>query len=286
MMTNKKVWFVTGASKGLGLTLVRELLAAGYAVAATSRNLEALRQAVPGADDRFLPLHMDLSSEESVRQALVATIGTLGGLDVVVNNAGYGQLGGLEEISDQEARQNFEVNVFGLLNVLRVATPYLRQRGAGRMFNISSCGGFMGNFPGWGIYCATKFAVAGLTESYAAEVKEFGVQATVVYPGSFRTDFLTPDSLALPQQPLAAYHAIHESQVLQDQHYNGQQPGDPAKAAAVLMQVSEAANSPLHLFLGEDAHQVADLKIAAVQHDLQQWQAVAAATGFAALAPE
>jgi NAD(P)-dependent dehydrogenase (short-subunit alcohol dehydrogenase family) len=108
-MTNKKVWFVTGASKGLGLTLVRELLAAGYAVAATSRNLEALRQAVPGGDDRFLPLHMDLSSEESVRQALEATIGTLGGLDVVVNNAGYGQLGGLEEISDQEARQNFEV---------------------------------------------------------------------------------------------------------------------------------------------------------------------------------
>lgn len=210
-MTSKKVWFVTGASKGLGLTLVRELLAAGYAVAATSRNLEALRQAVPGADDRFLPLHMDLSNEESVRQAIEVTIGTLGGLDVVVNNAGYGQLGGLEEISDQEARQNFEVNVFGLLNVLRVATPYLRQRSAGRVFNISSSGGFMGNFPGWGIYCATKFAVAGLTESYAAEVKEFGIQATVVYPGSFRTDFLTPDSLALPQQPLAAYHAIHES---------------------------------------------------------------------------
>jgi NAD(P)-dependent dehydrogenase (short-subunit alcohol dehydrogenase family) len=285
-MTNQKVWFVTGASKGLGLTLVRELLAAGYAVAATSRNLEALRQAVPGADDRFLPLHMDLSSEESVRQVFEDTIRTLGGLDVVVNNAGYGQLGGLEEISDQEARQNFEVNVFGLLNVLRVATPYLRQRGAGRVFNISSSGGFMGHFPGWGIYCATKFAVAGLTESYAAEVKDFGIQATVVYPGSFRTDFLTPDSLALPQQPLAAYHAIHESQALQDQHYNGQQPGDPAKAAAVLMQVSEADNPPQHLFLGEDAYQVADLKIAAVQHDLQQWQAVAAATSFAALAPE
>jgi NAD(P)-dependent dehydrogenase (short-subunit alcohol dehydrogenase family) len=281
MLPPKKVWFVTGASKGLGLTLVRELLAAGYAVAATSRNLEALRQAVRGADDRFLPLH----SEESVRQALEATLRTLGGLDVVVNNAGYGQLGGLEEISDQEARQNFEVNVFGLLNVLRVATPYLRQRGAGRVFNISSSAGFMGHFPGWGIYCATKFAVAGLTESYAAEVKEFGIHATVVYPGSFRTDFLTPDSLALPQQPLAAYHALHKAQVLQGQHYNGQQPGDPAKAAAVLMQVSEADTPPLHLFLGDDAYQVADLKIAAVQHDLQQWQAVAGATSFTAATP-
>lgn len=180
-MTNKSVWFVTGASKGLGLTLVRELLAAGYAVAATSRNLDALRQGVPGANDRFLPLRMALSSEESMRQALEATISTLGGLDVVVNNAGYGQLGGLEEISDQEARQNFEVNVFGLLNVLRVATPYLRQRGASRVFNISSSGGFMGNFPGWGMYCATKFAVAGLTESYAAEVKEFGIQAATSF---------------------------------------------------------------------------------------------------------
>jgi NAD(P)-dependent dehydrogenase (short-subunit alcohol dehydrogenase family) len=285
MLPPKKVWFVTGASKGLGLTLVRELLAAGYAVAATSRNLAALRQAVPEADERFLPLHLDLSSEESVRYALDTTMRTLGRLDVVVNNAGYGQLGGLEEISDQEARQNFEVNVFGLLNVLRVATPYLRQQGSGRVLNISSSGGFLGHFPGWGIYCATKFAVAGLTESYAAEVQEFGIRATVVYPGSFRTDFLTPNSLALPQQPLAAYHALHEAQVLQDQHYNGQQPGDPAKAAAVLMQVSEVDTPPLHLFLGEDAYQVADLKIVAVQHDLQQWQAVAAATSFTAATP-
>nr|GFC39110.1 putative oxidoreductase [Tanacetum cinerariifolium] len=174
-MTTKKIWFVTGASKGLGLTLVRQLLAAGYAVAATSRNLAELTQAVSAAPDQFLPLHMDLSSEASVQQAIEATISTLGGLDVVVNNAGYGQLGGLEELTDQEVRQNFEVNVFGLLNVLRYATPHLRQQGSGRVFNISSVGGYTGNFPGWGVYCGTKFAVAGLTESYAAEMKEFGV---------------------------------------------------------------------------------------------------------------
>jgi NAD(P)-dependent dehydrogenase (short-subunit alcohol dehydrogenase family) len=284
-MTSKKVWFVTEASKGLGLTLVRELLAAGYRVAATSRNLKTLRQAVPGTDDSFLPLHMDLSSQESVRYALEVTISTFGGLDVVVNNAGYGQLGGLEEISDEEARQNFDVNVFGLLNMLRVATPYLRQRGGGRVLNISSSGGFMGNFPGWSIYCATKFAVAGLSESYAAEVKAFGIGVTIVYPGSFRTDFLTPDSLALPQQPITVYRTIHEAQAQLEQQFNGQQPGDPAKAAAVLIQISEGDNPPLHLFLGEDAYQVAGLKIAAVQHDLQQWQAVAAATGFAVDAP-
>lgn len=284
-MINQKIWFVTGASKGLGLTLVRELLASGYTVAATSRNLTELRLAVAVESDNFLPLHMDINSEESVRQAMKATIRTLGGLDVVVNNAGYGQLGGLEEITDEEARQNFDVNVFGLLNVLRVATPYLRQQGAGHVFTISSSGGFLGDVPGWSMYCATKFAVAGLSEAYAAEVKEFGIRATIVYPGSFRTDFLTPSSLRLPQQPIAAYHTIHDAQAQLEEHYNGQQPGDPARAAAVLTQISEAQNPPLHLFLGEDAYQLASLKIAAVQHDLQQWQAVATATSFAVTAP-
>lgn len=280
-MTTKKIWFVTGASKGLGLTLVRQLLADGYAVAATSRNLAELTQAVSPATDQFLPLHMDLGSEESVRQAIEATIGTLGGLDVVVNNAGYGLLGGLEELTDQEARQNFDVNVFGLLNVLRSATPHLRQQQAGRVFNISSIGGFTGNFPGFGIYCATKFAVAGLTESYAAEVKDFGIHATVVYPGYFRTEFLTAGSLGTPKNPIAAYQSIRDSQAAHEQQINGNQPGDPVKAAEVLIQLSEAENPPLHLFLGEDAYQLADQKLAAVQQDLQQWQAVATATGFA-----
>jgi len=280
-MTTKKIWFVTGASKGLGLTLVRQLLAAGYAVAATSRNLAELTQAVSTATEQFLPLHMDLSSEASVQQAIEATISRLGGLDVVVNNAGYGQLGGLEEITDREVRQNFEVNVFGLLNVLRYATPHLRQQHSGRVFNISSVGGFTGNFPGWGIYCGTKFAVAGLTESYAAEMKEFDVHATVVYPGYFRTDFLTSGSLGTPQNPIAAYQSIRDSQAAHEQQINGNQPGDPLKAAKVLIQVSEAENPPIHLFLGEDAYQMAHQKMATVQQELQQWQGVADATNFA-----
>jgi len=280
-MTTKKIWFVTGASKGLGLTLVQQLLAAGYAVAATSRNLAELTQAVSTATEQFLPLHMDLSSEASVQQAIEATISRLGGLDVVVNNAGYGQLGGLEEITDREVRQNFEVNVFGLLNVLRYATPHLRQQHSGRVFNISSVGGFTGNFPGWGIYCGTKFAVAGLTESYAAEMKEFDVHATVVYPGYFRTDFLTSGSLGTPQNPIAAYQSIRDSQAAHEQQINGNQPGDPLQAAEVLIRVSEAENPPIHLFLGEDAYQMAHQKMATVQQELQQWQGVADATSFA-----
>jgi NAD(P)-dependent dehydrogenase (short-subunit alcohol dehydrogenase family) len=279
-MKSNKIWFVTGASKGLGLTLVRKLLARGYAVAATSRNLAELQQAVPHDNGRFLPLHMDLSNEDSVRQAIATTISTLGGLDVVVNNAGYGQVGGLEEITDPEARQNFEVNVFGLLNVIRQATPHLRQQRAGHVFNISSIGGYTGGFPGWGIYCATKFAVAGLTESYAAEMQDFGVHATVVYPGYFRTDFLAAGSLGIPKQPIAAYQSIRDSQAQHQQHINGSQPGDPEKAAELLIQVSEDATPPLHLFLGEDAYQAAEQKMQSVQADLQAWQAASTATAF------
>ncbi|WP_426492596.1 SDR family oxidoreductase [Hymenobacter sp. 102] len=279
-MTTHNIWFVTGASKGLGLTLVRHLLAHGYTVAATSRNLQELQQAVPPSNGRFLPLHMDLGNEDSVRQAIETTVSTLGGLHVVVNNAGFGQVGALEELTDAEARRNFDVNVFGLLHVLRHATPHLRRQSAGRVFNISSVGGFTGNFPGWGIYCATKFAVAGLTESYAAEVQEFGVQASVVYPGYFRTDFLTSGSLGTPQQPLAAYQAVRDSQEAHERQINGNQPGDPEKAAAALLQLSETEHQPLHVFLGADAYGMAEQKIALVQHQMQQWQELATNTGL------
>ncbi|PJJ61192.1 SDR family oxidoreductase [Hymenobacter chitinivorans] len=280
-MTRKNIWFVTGASKGLGLTLVQHLLAHGYAVAATSRNLSELQQAAPPDTPNFLPLHMDLSSEQSVRQAIAQAISTFGRLDVVVNNAGYGQLGALEELSDQEARQNFDVNVFGVLNVLRAATPHLRAQGGGRVLNISSIGGFSGAFPGWGVYCATKFAVDGLTESYAEEVRPFGIHVTTVKPGYFRTSFLAPGSMGRPAAPIGAYQAVRDSQLLHEQQINGNQPGDPTKAAAVLLALSEADNPPVHLFLGEDAYQTARQKIEAVQHDMQQWQARATATGFA-----
>ncbi|WP_324677096.1 SDR family NAD(P)-dependent oxidoreductase [Hymenobacter sp. GOD-10R] len=279
-MTTKKIWFVTGASKGLGLTLVQQLLTAGYAVAATSRNVEELKRAVPLKTDQFLPLAMDLGNEDSVRQAIETTISTLGGLDVVVNNAGYGQIGALEELSDQEARNNFEVNVFGMLNVIRYATPHLRQQGSGRVFNISSIGGISGDFPGWGVYCATKFAVAGLTESYAAEVKPFGVYATVVYPGYFRTEFLSAGSVGKPQTPIDAYQAVRDSQTAHEQQINGNQPGDPQKAMELLIQVSESENPPVHLLLGADAYQLAGQKMATLQHDMQQWQEAATATAF------
>jgi NAD(P)-dependent dehydrogenase (short-subunit alcohol dehydrogenase family) len=278
--STKKTWFVTGASKGLGLLLVQQLLQQGYNVAATSRNADDLRGAVNATPENFLPLRVNLADEASVGEAIKATVAAFGRIDVVVNNAGYGQIGSLEELSDAEARQNFDVNVFGLLNVLRQATPQLRAQQSGVVFNISSVGGFTGNFPGWGIYCATKFAVAGLTESYAAEVARFGIKATVVYPGYFRTEFLSAGSVSTPQHPIDAYQEVRESQLAHQQQINGQQPGDPAKAVALLIEVSEAEHHPLTLFLGADAYQMAEQKMAAVRQDMQQWQAQATATDF------
>ncbi|HEX8328395.1 MAG TPA: SDR family NAD(P)-dependent oxidoreductase [Hymenobacter sp.] len=278
---SKKIWFVTGASKGLGLLLVQQLLAQGYAVAATSRNADELRRAVgAGTPETFLPLHMSLTDEASVEQAIQAAVAAFGRIDVVVNNAGYGLIGSLEELTDAETRQNFDVNVFGLLNVLRQATPQLRAQQAGLVFNISSIAGYSGAFAGFGVYCATKFAVTGLTESYAAEVARFGIKATVVLPGYFRTEFLTAGAVGTPQHPIAAYQEVRDTQAAHQEQINGQQPGDPAKAVALLIAVSEAEQPPLHLFLGPDSYHLAKQQMATVQQDLQQWEAQATATDF------
>ncbi|WP_316808714.1 SDR family NAD(P)-dependent oxidoreductase [Pedobacter agri] len=278
-MENKKVWFVTGASKGLGLTLVKKLLNKGYNVAATSRSLNDLSSAV-GNFENFLPLSVDLMSEDSVENAVSQTISKFGQLDVLVNNAGYGMLGALEELSDKESRENFDVNVFGSLNVIRKALPQMRKQQSGHIFNISSIGGFSGNFPGFGIYCATKFAVVGFTESLAAEVKSLGIKATVVEPGYFRTEFLTSGSLAVPKNPIEAYKEVRESQAAHQNEINNQQPGDPAKAIDVIIAAAESDHAPLHLFLGPDAYHVANEKITAVQKDMQDWKALATATNF------
>ncbi|MBE9585128.1 SDR family NAD(P)-dependent oxidoreductase [Mucilaginibacter sp. JRF] len=279
-MKTQKVWFVTGASKGLGLTLVKRLLNEGYKVAATSRDAAALSEEVGYTGADFLPLQMDIANNDSVAKTIAQIIATLGGIDVVVNNAGYGQLGTLEELSDAEARQNFDVNVFGSLNVIRNVMPHFREKRAGAFFNISSIAGFLGTFPGWGVYNATKFAVAGFTEALSAEVKSMGISATIVYPGYFKTNFLLQGSLRTAANPIADYKEARDLEVIHNEQIIGNQPGDPENAAAAFIKVAEMEERPLHLFLGSDSFGMANSKIEAVQHDLAAFESISKSTDF------
>ena len=277
--TNTQVWFITGASKGFGLELVKQLLQQGHQVAATSRDISELRAAVGPESASFLPLAVDITAEASVGQAIDATVRQFGRLDVVVNNAGYGQLGGLEEVSDAEARENFDVNVFGTLNVIRHALPQLRQQQRGHIMNFSSIAGILGSFPGWGVYCATKFAVEGLSEALAAEVAPFGIKVTVVAPGYFRTNFLKSGSLKLAAEQLPAYQLVRDNEAYHEQLQQANtQLGDPAKAAAALIEIAAAPNPPVHLLLGEDAYGMAEAKIKNLQDDMAPWKALSLAT--------
>lgn len=279
-MDTRKVWLVTGASKGLGLSLVKKLLSKNFRVVATSRNIQSLIQEVGDTSEEFLPLEVNLTDNENVKHAVAKSIGHFKQIDVVVNNAGYGQIGALEELTDEEAKQSFEVNVFGSLNVIRNVMPYLREQRSGHIFNISSIGGFFASFAGWGIYCATKFAVAGFTESFAEEVKPLGIKATVVYPGYFRTDFLSKGSVKVASNPIDAYEAARQSEHTHLNDLNGNQPNDPEKGAEVLIAISKEEKPPVHLFLGEDAYDLAYNKLNSVSNEAEQWKSYTLSTAL------
>lgn len=276
-----KVWFISGAARGIGLSLARQALASGDAVVATSRKRDSLTRALGTDNPRLLAMEVDLSNEASVGDAIEETIATFGRIDYVVNNAGYGQQGTIEALTDAELRSNFEVNVFAPLHVLRHSLPHLRRQRSGHIFNVASIVGFQGGYAGWGSYVTSKFAVAGLTETLAAEVAELGIKATVVYPGPVRTGFLSKDSLAVAQRSIAEYT---EAQASLDLHLNGmdgQQAGDPEKLASLILQVANVAQPPVHLFTGKIANTLAGQKMQAVSRDLDAWRSASEATDFA-----
>jgi NAD(P)-dependent dehydrogenase (short-subunit alcohol dehydrogenase family) len=279
-METSSIWFVTGASQGIGIVLARELLSEGYRVAATSRSIAKLTQELGAKSDRFLPLEVDLVNEASVADAVRATLAHFGDLDVVVNNAGYGQLGTVEEVTDAEARANYDVNVFGVLNVLRASLPRLREKRAGHVFNISSIAGYVGGFSGWGIYCSTKFALAGLSEALFEDLRPMGVKVTLVYPGYFRTNFLGQGAVARPARPIAAYEAARASERQHLDTINGNQPGDPHKLARALIESYRLESPPLHLFLGTDAVAMAEAKLSGVRQALEQNRGLSESTDF------
>lgn len=274
------VWFITGASKGVGHQLVTHLLKQGCRVAATSREAAALTEAFGAASDGFLPLEVDLTSDRSVQAAIDKTVQTFGAIDVVVNNAGYAQQGTVEALSDDELRRNFEVNFFAPMAVLRHALPQLRRQRSGHIINISSIVGYQGGYAGWGSYVASKFALSGLTEALAAEVAELGIRATVVYPGPVRTDFLSSGALAVAKRQIDDYAEAKASLDLHLDTLHGHQAGDPDKLALLIIQAATVESAPLHLFAGKIANELAAAKASAVAKDLDAWRGSSEATDF------
>jgi NAD(P)-dependent dehydrogenase (short-subunit alcohol dehydrogenase family) len=277
-MKNSKVWFVTGASKGLGLTLVKQLLQAGHKVAATSRNTSSLENAVHIEDDSFLPIALNLSSDEHVAQAILQAEEKFGRIDVVVNNAGYGIGGSIEELSDRETRDSFDINVFGTINVIRHVLPIMRRQESGHIINISSIAG-IAPATGWSVYGATKHAVIGLTEVLAEDVSASGIKVTVIAPGAFRTNFMNADSLILSEKKIDAYAGIRASH----ERYakmSGNQLGDPEKAAKVMIELTELEEPPLYLLLGSDAFSRAFTKLDLLASSYKQWEVMTKSTDF------
>ncbi|OQP44426.1 short-chain dehydrogenase/reductase [Niastella yeongjuensis] len=276
-MENKKVWYITGASKGMGLSLAKQLLAAGHTVAATSRNITALTTAIEPTE-RFLPLQVDLASEQSIAASLQHAFNTFGRIDVIVNNAGYGIGGALEELSTEEIAANFDVNFFAIIRVIQQAMPYLRRQGFGHLINISSIAGFAPGV-GWSVYAAAKFAVSGLSEALANDLKPLGIRVTAVSPGWFRTSFAKPESIAFGKKQIEDYQYIRTFHEKFNQ-MDGLQAGDPDKIAAALMQLVTHPNPPVNLFLGTDAYNRAASKIAQLSAQLEEWGSVSASTDF------
>ncbi|WP_158825864.1 oxidoreductase [Mucilaginibacter lacusdianchii] len=276
---DKKVWYITGASKGLGLALVKKLLQAGYRVAATSRSVETLQDAVgTGKEDSFLPLEVDLADSASITASVQQAVQHFGRIDVVVNNAGFGIGGSVEELSEKEVADSFGVNVFATINVIKSALPYMRKQQSGHIINISSIAGFAAA-TGWAMYAATKFAVIGLSEVLADDVRELGINVTVVAPGAFRTEFLSEQSLVLSENKIDDYQAIRDSHS-RYLNMNGKQAGDPQKAADVFIQLAEMPEPPVRFFMGTDAYNRAVQKIDLLTSELEKWKELSFVTDF------
>ncbi|TRW79869.1 SDR family NAD(P)-dependent oxidoreductase [Mycolicibacterium sp. 018/SC-01/001] len=274
-------WFITGASRGFGSRMVAAALDAGDQVVATARRTEGIADAHPNAGDRLLVHTLDVSDEVQAVAAVDAAVARFGGIDVVVNNAGYGIFGAVEEVSDREVRAVFDANVFGLLNVTRAVLPTLRAQRCGRIINIGSSAGISVG-AGRGIYGATKFAVEAITEALRAELAPLGVRVSVVEPGSFRTDFLAHHQQRRPGESTDVYGETVGALQEAIDGLDGKQPGDPAKAVAAIRALAAADDPPLRLPLGSDSVALMAQKAAALAETADAERIRAAATDFAA----
>ncbi|MGM4916368.1 oxidoreductase [Tardiphaga sp. 813_E8_N1_3] len=273
-----RVWFITGASRGFGALIAAEALAQGDAVVATARDPNAVTARL-GTHERLLATRLDVTNETEAHEAAGQAVKKFGRIDVLVNNAGYGLLGAIEEASAKEVERLYATNVFGLLGVTRAVLPHMRRQGSGHIMNISSVGGYAG-FPGWGVYGSTKFAVEGISEALAAEVAPLGIHVTVVEPGFFRTDFLDDNSLVRTALEIGDYHTTVGKTRGHAADANHAQPGDPSKLAKAFMQLAAAKTPPVRLPLGSDTVARIESKHAFVEKELAAWRKVATSTDF------
>ena len=252
-METQKTWFITGASKGFGFEIAKAALGAGDRVVATVRSNASAFYASLNEDAKLFVVEMDVTRESDVKDAVGKAIDHFGKLDIIVNNAGYGIVGAIEEVSDAEARKQYDTNVFGVLNVLRATLPSLRKQGSGHIINVSSLFAF-DPLAGWALYGSTKNAVEGISQGLAKELEPFGISVTVIEPGLFRTGFTGKSSYVVAQNAISDYESTWVGAMRKGTDaFHGTQPGDPSKLAAVVVKLGHAEIPPLHLPIGIDS---------------------------------
>ncbi|MGE2732264.1 SDR family oxidoreductase [Mycolicibacterium vaccae] len=268
---SEKIWFITGTSRGFGREWAISALERGDKVAATARDTATLADLTAKYGDALLPIQLDVTDRAADFAAVTQAHDHFGRLDIVVNNAGYGQFGFIEELSEQEARDQLETNLFGALWITQAALPYLREQGGGHIIQVSSIGGISA-FPDVGIYNASKWALEGFSQALAQEVAPFGVHVTLIEPGGFATDWAGPSAKHATRLP--AYAEIHE-QAQQARGRRSAQPGDPQASARAILKVVDAEQPPLRVFFGELPLQIARADYENRLATWEQWQPVA-----------
>jgi len=270
-----KVWLITGASRGLGRAFTEEALKAGHRVVATARNSKHLADLAGKFGECVWTVPLDVTNEEQAKYAVDVAIRTFGGLDVLVNNAGYGNVGSVEDTSLADFRAQIETNLFGVIIMTKAVLPYFRERRAGHLIQISSIGGRVGP-PGRAAYAAAKFGVEGFSESLSKEVGPLGIKVTIVEPGGFRTDFAGSSTELREGRP--DYDATVGATVRFQREYDGKQPGDPIKAAEAILYVASLSEPPLRLLLGSDSYNAAEKHTNQILATDREWKNLSIST--------
>jgi len=274
-MGSGKTILITGVSSGFGRALAEEALAAGYRVVGTVRT-EAARTDFQARDHKAIAITLDVTEFASIDAAVSGIETSVGAVDVLVNNAGYGHEGVMEESSLEDMRRQFDVNVFGAVAMMKAVIPYMRQRRRGHILNITSMGGFI-TMPGIAYYCGSKFALEGISEVVAKEVLPFGIHVTAVAPGSFRTDW-AGRSMQRTARTIPDYDALFDPIRKAREEKNGKQQGDPVKAAHSMLAAIESEKPPAHLLLGSDALALVRGKLSTLAAEIDAWEAVSRST--------